>query len=63
MVIYSLTFSRFQNLNFVFFKNQILPYFHCFDCQEAKMWPLEAHDGGMSRNFYTDEHEKKIAVF
>ena len=27
------------------------------------MWPLEAHDGGMSRDFYIDEQEQIFAVF
>ena len=45
-----------------FLKNQILPYFHCFDRQEAKIWPLEAHDGGMFQDFCTDEHAQILAV-
>ena len=41
------TSSVFLKFYFIFSKNQILPYLHCFDCQEAETWPLGAHDGGM----------------
>jgi hypothetical protein len=34
-----------------------LPYFYCFDRQEAKMQSLEAHDGGMSQDFCIDEQD------
>ena len=40
-----------------------MPYFYCFDRQEAKVRSLEAHDGGMSQDYCIDEQNYFFVVF
>jgi hypothetical protein len=55
MVAKHLPFGVFKIFISFLFKNHCLPYFYCFDRQEAKMRPLEARDGGMFQDFCINE--------
>jgi hypothetical protein len=48
-------FGVFKCFISFFFQKTFLPYLYCFDRQEVKMRPLEAHDGGMRQDICIDE--------